>query len=438
MLKNFLLSLLFALTFLGCSVFSGYENDMILYQDNVYNKNCDIKSLKKTKNDLFFLNQAGSLARFCKEYSLSNELFDRSEEKYKSVDLKGYFSSLAQNSASLLTNENVKSYDGSFYERIMINIYKALNFLTLGDFANARVEFNRALQRQIIAKEYFAKEIEKAKQSLGRELQESNINQRELRQALGNYDKTFADFALYPDFVNPFATYLSAIFFYSQKSYSKAADLFKENLRMDGSNQQIKEDYLMANQAASSSGKAKPYIWLIYEAGRSLSLEEEQHSLPILLGNEYYNVAFALPRLSKASPSFASLFINGKKSEKVSDMDNIIATEFKITYPLKFTRALLNATSKVMLQASAAQVNDLLYVISHIYTMATTKADTRYLSSLPSSFQSAKVENKGQTITLSDDFGNTLGTFTFPNGQNGIIYVKSLNRKSIFIDQITL
>lgn len=438
MFKNFLLLTLLSFTFFGCSVFSGYEKDMIIYQDNVYNKKCDIKSLKNTKNDLFFLNQAGSLARFCKEYSLSNELFDRSEEKYKSVDLKGYFSSLAQNSASLLTNDNIKNYDGNFYERIMINIYKALNFLSLGDFANARVEFNRALQRQVIAKEYFAKAIKEAQANLNRELEEKNISPREIKQALGNYDRTFADFALYPDFVNPFATYLSAIFFYSQKAYSKAADLFKENLRMDTENQQIKEDYAMANQAANSSGRAKAYIWLIYEAGRSLALEEEQHSLPLLLGNEYYNVAFALPRLSKSSPSFASLYINGKASKKVSDMDSIIATEFKITYPLKFSRALLNATSKVMLQASAAQVNELAYVLSHIYTMATAKADTRYLSSLPSSFQSAKVENKGQNIIISDDFGNELGTFTFPSGKNGIIYVKSLNRNSIFLDQISL
>ena len=48
----------------------------------------------------------------------------------------------------------------------MVNVYKGLNFMSLGDFANARVEFNRALIRQDMAKDYFAAQIAAAKEEL--------------------------------------------------------------------------------------------------------------------------------------------------------------------------------------------------------------------------------------------------------------------------------
>lgn len=439
MFKIFTISIPILFMLFGCSVFSGYEKDIVVYQDNVYNKKCDIKSIKNTKNDLFFLNQAGSLARFCKDYKLSNEIFDKSENKYKDVDLKGFFNSLAQNSASALTNENAKRYDGTFYERVMINIYKALNFLSLQDYAGARVEFNRALQRQIIAKEHFAKEINKAKIQLQNEISRQNINQKDVDKFINNYDETISNFTIYPDFVNPFVTYLSAIFFYSQKDYAKSEDLFKENLRMDPNNAQIKADLITASKAANSShGTNNSYIWLIYEAGNSIGLREEQYSLPIVLGENLYNAAFALPKLTSSISSFSALSINGIKSIKIADMDSVIAKEFKITYPLKFTSALTSALSKVTLQAGAAQVNDIGYVLAHIYTAVTNRADIRYLSSLPSNFQSARVQNRGQDIIINDDFGNELANFRFENGKNGIIYVKSLNKQSIFIDKIEL
>lgn len=43
----------------------------------------------------------------------------------------------------------------------MVNTYKALNYASLHDSANTRVEFNRALDRQRRAKDYFRSEIQK-------------------------------------------------------------------------------------------------------------------------------------------------------------------------------------------------------------------------------------------------------------------------------------
>ena len=71
--------------------------------------------------------------------------------------------------ASVVVSDNIVPYLGEEYDGIMINTYKALNFMALGDNDLARVEFNRALDRQRRAKEKFAKEIAKIKDEMDKE-----------------------------------------------------------------------------------------------------------------------------------------------------------------------------------------------------------------------------------------------------------------------------
>lgn len=102
------------------------------------------------------------IARNCGDFNKSNVFFDAAEESYKyDVDLENVGSKAAKFVGTTLLNDNTVDYDGSLYERIMVNVYKALNYMEEDDYENARVEFNRALMRQDKAKEYFAKEIEK-------------------------------------------------------------------------------------------------------------------------------------------------------------------------------------------------------------------------------------------------------------------------------------
>ncbi|MBR2159568.1 MAG: hypothetical protein IJ964_06370, partial [Campylobacter sp.] len=89
------------------------------------------------------------------------------EDSYKyDVDLENIATKALRLTAGILLNESFADYDGNLYERIMVNVYKGLNFMSLGDFANARVEFNRALIRQDRAKDYFAAQIAAAKEEL--------------------------------------------------------------------------------------------------------------------------------------------------------------------------------------------------------------------------------------------------------------------------------
>ena len=166
---------LFALLFAGCGeIFTGYSGALADYQNLYLNGECEsefIDDLIEDGDDLILWSElGGSLARDCEDYEKSNSYFDAAEELYKqNVDLEGAMHKSGAYAASFFTNDNARDYQGNVYEAIMLNVYKGLNYMSLGDFAAARVEFNRAIDRQRRAKELFAEEIAAQKDYLSRQ-----------------------------------------------------------------------------------------------------------------------------------------------------------------------------------------------------------------------------------------------------------------------------
>lgn len=118
-------------------------------------------SAKADPADLLTSLQAGTAFRYAQQLAQSNEQFDQAEAILKYHNQQMLLGKTASSVGSILVNDAVLDYSGTAYDGIMINTYKALNFWQQGDQQNARVEFNRALDRQRRAKEYFAQEIAK-------------------------------------------------------------------------------------------------------------------------------------------------------------------------------------------------------------------------------------------------------------------------------------
>ena len=58
------------------------------------------------------------------------------------AEIKDY-TSLAAETATLLTTDNIKDYKGEDFEKVLINTYLAMNYALIGDFENALVEARR-------------------------------------------------------------------------------------------------------------------------------------------------------------------------------------------------------------------------------------------------------------------------------------------------------
>lgn len=416
------------------------------YEKALIEKHCGEKFFEdnlnkiKNNNDVIYTGlNTGLLAKNCGKFETSNTLFDAAEESYKyDVDLENVGKKGAKLVATTLINDTIVDYEGSLYERIMVNSYKALNFMNLGNFKDARVEFNRALLRQEKAKDYFAKQIERDKKELEEQSKEAkkdenfDKNFKEGKKVIeAEYSHLFAEFDTAKRFTNPYATYLASVFFFMDQDYKRARDLFREVAIINPKDKEIqKESKIFNNFAKSTKAKGK-YIFVVYENGFGAVKEEFSLTLPVWLveGSNVVATSIALQTLKKRDASYPYLEANGTKTAQVVDLDNIIATEFKINMPSMITKALVQTALKTTLNAAVAnndKTGGFLSLGTSTLTALTTQADVRSWRGLPKSVSVAMIENKG-AISIKNPEGAEIHKADLDKNKNVLVFVRSFS-----------
>jgi len=397
------------------------------------------EKVSKKKNpkgeDLLWALQLGTVKRIQQDYTKSTESFDKAEEMLKYFDEQ---STLGDGIGSTIVNENVIPYRGEEYDGIMVNVYKALNFMAEKNFDLARVEFNRALDRQRRAKEKFNKEINKLKSDLDKENQQSeftksNVENPETAELLAQKYPNLHNFEAYPDFVNPFATYLSGVFFNLVSDHSKAVDLLKESYGMVGDNAYIAEDLAVTENILDGKGRLEDTVWLIFENGLGPVKEEFRMDIPLFIATDDVKyVGIALPELLLRNKAHQYLIAevdgNDYETRLVSDMDRVVQTEFSKDYPGILTRAIISTTAKAIaqyaLEKQGSSKSSVASIFMAAYSFATTAADVRIWTSLPKEFQVARFPKPKDGKLKVKRPGSVSVEINIPDCNNAIVYVR--------------
>ena len=369
----------------------------------------------------------------------SNALFDEAEEIIKHHNLRLLASKAASTVGATLVNDSVLKYSGYEFDGVMVNTYKALNMWMDGD-AGARVEFNRAVDRQDRAKDRFAKlvlknklelEAQQAKQSKkygqnGPDIQKNVENQETKSLVYSN----LAEFEAYADFTNPFTLYAAGLYFMSQGDLNKAENLLKEAHGIDQSVGVIKNDF---NDIVDRTMGAEKYVWVFLENGLGPELEQFRVDLPLfLLTNNVKYTGIALPRIKLRDQAYPSLKVQSGevsvKTEVVACMDRVVQTEFDKRYPVILSRAIASTLIKTYAQHLAQQeLGDWGGIAVALYQAVTNSADTRMWTALPKNFQVARVPapKDGQLILAFPNGNNEL--VQLKTGLSSLVYVKAVN-----------
>ncbi|MBN1796117.1 MAG: hypothetical protein JW804_05540 [Sedimentisphaerales bacterium] len=385
--------------------------------------------------DLLWSLQLGLVERTLGRYQKSLETFDRCEKMLGHYDTQ---SRLADGLATTAVNENALPYRGEEYDGVMVNTYKALNFMILGDMDLARVEFNRALDRQRRAKENFNKEIDEVKEEVAKKskkqpLINSNINSDKMRETLAEKYPNLYAFEAYPDFVNPFATYLAGVYFSSIGEYNRAVDLYKESYGMVSDNQYIAEDLRVTENIFDSGEQPLDTVWVFFENGLGPVREEFRIDLPLFVAtSKVLYTGVALPKLQFRNSAYPYLTIEAGgqsyKTSLVANMDRVVQTEFKKDFEVILIRAIVSATAKAAAQYACQDQNSSGAAIAAIaiaaYSFATTAADVRIWTALPKDFQVARFAkpDNGKIRILPP--GGVPLNIDLPDCKNAIVYVK--------------
>lgn len=352
----------------------------------------------------FQLNQARALA-----------LLNRAEDRIQIFEKEGLLAGMFENLGAILVNDSFLAYRGFLYEGAMINYYKALAYMQKKDYPNARVEFNRASDRQRRAKEYYQNDIAQAQEKRQKALMtKSHYSQSlllEQQNAMDHILSSYSNLSVFQDFngwINPFIDYVSGIFFYIQGDRSKAQDFLKESYGISQAKMILKDLDLLRK---GSEDKDR-YTWILIEDGRSPSKISEGFNvtLPIFVDEELIvmNVALALPNLQKGISFAKDYTLKGEgfsqSSEEIALLNPIVFNEFQKQLPSIIARNILSTSLKLGAQVGLSQIDGLWGLLANlgalIYSKASTQADLRISSVLPNAFLAIRFKNQEGRFSL--------------------------------------
>ena len=317
--------------------------------------------------------------------------------------------------------------------------------MSMKDYDSARVELNRAIDRQRRAKDMYAKQLQKAKDELEKDAKveqndQKSQNDSQISAILSSYESSIGDFRALPNFINPFTSYLAGIFFFMDGNYEKSRDLLKETLLMDSKNPQVRKDMALIDSYFSKNGhkNLSKYVWVIYENGQTIARKELRYDIPLFIATMHVpHVGIALPTLDQSASSYEFIKVNGEPTIQIADMDAVVRTEFKDQMPVRVTRTVARAITKAALSYGAREAaGDIGTIAAGLYSAITNKSDVRYWSTLPRDFQSLRVENKGKILQIVTNDAKPVKNITLKEGLNAIIYIKSLTPGNISLNEI--
>lgn len=172
-----------------------------------------------SKPELLWSLQAGAALTASGQFALSNRVLDNAEALAQQEDLESLGRKGMEALTTTLVNNNLNRYSPTVYDGVMVNTYKALNNIFLGDAQNARIEFNRAADRQRRAEDHFRKKIAEDQQNKDQSQSAESAgnmprsSQQEALQSVYAAYPELEQWQVYPDYVNPYTDYLHGLHF---------------------------------------------------------------------------------------------------------------------------------------------------------------------------------------------------------------------------------
>lgn len=368
--------------------------------------------------------------------------------------------SLSKEGIAAVTNMNSLPYRGYNYDRIMLSTYLAINHMHMGNREAARVELQRAYQRQVDAVDRNAKRIEKSEEAAkeaNEELKKKGKQTYDIDRAKdepkfkGMMDKNYSDldkYSAYANYVNPFTEWLHGIFYLSEKvdgaDTESGRKLIERVKGMVNNNAYVDADFELAQ--AMANGAAMPATtYVIFATGTAPKRGQIRIDIPLfLVAKSVDYVGANFPKLVMNDNYMSQLIVHATgqsyPTQLLADMDGVVAQEFKNELPMIITKTLIAAGTKAVIAYALKQATKdqgwaglVVSISSTIYQIATNEADLRTWASLPKQFQYARLatpENRQIQIAGPDQSENVIELIP---GTVNFVMVRSINPATPFV-----
>ena len=236
----------------------------------------------------------------------------------------------------------------------------------------------------------------------------------------------------YGDYGNPFKDFVYAMYLAtdSDRSIRENATVSLRRVNSNlGGNPFIEEEIKLANKNLSGNDNTRR-TYVIYESGLAPVREEVRLDIPTGDRNIPY-VAAAFPKLAFQGQPVSMTVQAGNKdysSTRLSNMDAIIAQEFKNELPGVIARTVVSAAVKAAATKVAADKGgDFGLIAGMLYQAGSTQADLRTWLSLPKEFHVCSFETPSDNAVNISTSGGGTAEITVSESQINIVYVKDFS-----------
>jgi uncharacterized protein len=327
------------------------------------------------RNELLFFLDYGAVLHYAGRYEESIAAFEKAKRKYDAL----YTRSLSNEAATWLVNDKMAIYRGEDFERVMINIFQALNYAAIGNIEEALVEA-RDVDRQL---ELINRQYRDNQKNKYREDAFARLLMGILYEAEGH-----------PDSLDD-----------ARISYQKAEAAYNSDYYKNAG--LAKPHILSENFSDTQRGREdKAQIYLIFYGG--ISPIKHQFQLPIPLpGGFIGKLAFPYYEQSEFISNEGTFKMVGSNNQSVSaklelveDIGYLAQTALDDRKARVIAKAILRQGAKYMAQQAGAEAIDRQYgqsagyafrYLSSLYNITSEDADLRSWQTLPNDIKLAKL-----------------------------------------------
>lgn len=324
---------------------------------------------KDDKDQLVYLLDYATALQQTGQYKESARQFERAE---KIADIQDYHS-LSKVASSLILSEEMIQYKGDDYEKVLINAVNAVNYLELGDLDEALVEV-RKLNNKLYKFKYEAKR---------------------------DYEQ------------NPFAFYLSALIWEADRKFDDAYIAYKQAYELIPDYQPLREDLIRAAIRAQRPDEVEEWKKKFPEVQIRPEWRDKSLGEIILVHMQGWGPrkrprpgAQRFPYLVPIASMVQSAQLSVSETQSaisapVFSVQQVAIKTLNDDYARLVASRVAGVATKAVLADQIRQKNELLGAIAWVALNAADRADLRQWSTLPQSFQIARLPVKAGRYKIS-------------------------------------
>jgi hypothetical protein len=395
------------------------------------------EELQGHRDGLLWRLEAGKICQDAAQFEESELHFRAADHRMREFDAEPTIR-IGGELGGLISNPAARAYRGTEYDRVLLETYRVWNQLALGDLSEALVHCRRAYVRQAEAIERHALEIEE-EQLAAREHEikiSELLNGDELGEAVAA-SRTRIDPA-YANWVNPYASWLSAVLHWIDGDYSNAEVDLNKLAGMLPLNRGIRELLAEVEAGAVAEVAGMTRIFLIHEAGSAPSRISQSVVLETL---RYGFTPIVFPVLNFEGPPAMSLDATGldgrllAQTETVADLEAIIANDYETRLAGVVIRAFLSVIVKEIATEALIQADrnegdgeeGWGFLVGNLYKILSAGSDNRTWRSPSARIDVAELlipAGSAVQLQLLDPFGTRVASYQTEPQAAPILFVR--------------